>query len=109
MKEQRRLKRFKLKLPARIELVPQDPQGETKILRLKTDNICSGGAFFDTLSPLPEGTPVRVDFVLDFKRLRYPKDKRPLVSVRGHVLRSEPTGIAVRFLKDYTIFPHSSV
>ena len=108
MKERRKLQRFKLRLPARIEVSPQAPDKETEVMKLETDNICSGGAFFHTLSPLPEGTPVKMDFVLDTQRLRYPKDSRPLINVRGHVLRTEPTGMAIRFMKDFRILPHSS-
>ena len=106
MEERRKHKRFKLRLPAKIELVPQDPQEEARIVRLESSNISFGGAFFDTPNPLPEGTPVRIDFALAFQRLRFPGNRRPLIRVRGNVLRSEPTGMAIRFLKGYTIVPH---
>ena len=109
MVERRRLQRFKLRLPARIETLPKTPDKKAKVLKLETDNICSGGAFFHTLSPLPEGTPIKAEFVLDTQRLRYPKDTRPLINVRGHVLRTEPTGMAIRFRKDFRILPHFSV
>jgi hypothetical protein len=109
MKERRKLQRFKLRLPARIEVSPQTRGEEAKVLKLETDNICSGGAFFHTLSPLPEGTPVKAEIVLDTQRFRYPKDTRPLINIRGHVLRTEPTGMAIRFMKDFRILPHSSV
>ena len=108
MEERRKLHRFKLRLPARIEVSPKTPDKKSKVLKLETDNICSGGAFFHTLSPLPEGTPVKAELVLDTPRLRYPKDVRPLINVRGHVLRKEPTGMTIRFLKDFKISPHSS-
>ena len=108
MIERRKLQRFKLRFPARIEASPPTPDKEARVLKLETDNICSGGAFFHTLSPLPEGTPVKAEFVLDTQRLRYPKDKRPLINVRGHVSRTEPTGMAIRFMNDFKILPHSS-
>jgi hypothetical protein len=108
MKERRKLQRFRLRLPARIEASPQTPDKKAKILKLETDNICSGGAFFHTLSPLPVGTAVKAKLVLDSPRLRYPKNTRPLINVRGHVLRTEPTGMAIRFSRDYRIIPHSS-
>jgi hypothetical protein len=109
MEERRKLQRFKLRLPARIEVSPGTPDKEARVLKLETDNICSGGAFFHTLSPLPEGTPVKAELVLDTQRLRYPKDTRPLINVRGHVSRTEPTGMAIRFMKGFKILPHSSV
>ena len=73
----------------------------------ESDNIGLGGAFFDTPSPLPEGTPVKIDFALHFRRLLFPLNRRPLLRVQGHVLRLEPTGMAIRFEKRYTIVPHS--
>jgi hypothetical protein len=108
MQERRKLHRFKLKLPARIEISPQDFKGKTEVLRLETNNICSGGAFFHTLSLLPEGTPVDIDFILDIKKLTRATEKRPLINVRGHVLRTEPTGMAVQFSNDFRILTQAS-
>ena len=107
MEERRKHKRFKLTLSAKIEVVPRDPQGETKIVGVESDNTGLGGAFFHTPSPLAEGTPVKVDFALHFRRLLFPLNRRPLLRVQGHVLRLEPTGMAIRFEKRYTIVPHS--
>ena len=105
MEERRKHKRFKLKLPAKIEVLPREPQGEARIVRVESDNIGPGGAFFPTLTPIPEGTPVKVDIALRFRKVQFPISKRPLLSARGHVLRSEPSGMAIRFEKRYTIVP----
>ena len=105
MEERRELERFKLRLPARVEVVSRVPEVEKDIISIETDNICSGGAFFHTLSPLPKGTQVKIDMVLNFQRLRTPKNKRPHIKVSGNVLRSEATGMAIRFDKAYRIIP----
>jgi len=109
MTERRKLERFKLSLPARIEVVTQrrDVEETTHALNLVTENICSGGAFFRTLSPLPEGTEVKIDMVLNLDRIRGLEGKGPLIRVCGTVLRSEPTGMAICFCKDYEILPSS--
>jgi hypothetical protein len=105
MEERRELERFKLRLPARIEVVSGVPEVEKDLINIETDNICSGGAFFHTLSPLPKGTQVKIDMLLNFQRLRIPKNRRPHIKVSGNVLRSEATGMAIRFDKEYRIIP----
>ena len=105
MEERRELERFKLRLPARIEMVSGKPEVGRDIISLETDDISSGGAFFHTLSPLPEGTQVKIDMLLNFQRLRIPKDNRPHIKISGNVLRSEATGMAIRFDKEYQIIP----
>ena len=109
MTERRKLERFKLRLPPRIEVVTQrrDVEETTHALNLVTENICSGGAFFRTSSPLPKGTEVKIDMVLNLDRIRGLKGKSPLIKVRGRVLRSEPTGMAIRFGKRYNMVPPS--
>jgi hypothetical protein len=111
MTERRKLERFKLRIPARLEVVTQrrDVEEITPALNLTTVNICSGGAFFHTLSPLPEGTEVKIDMVLKLDRIRGLEGKSPLIGVRGRVLRTEPTGMAICFGKSYKILGPSAV
>jgi hypothetical protein len=111
MTERRKLERFRLRVPARIEVVTQRRDvEETKFaLNLVTENICSGGAFFRTLSPLPKGTGVKIDMVLNFDRIKGLEGKGPLIKVRGTVSRSDPTGMAICFCKDYEILVPSDV
>jgi hypothetical protein len=122
MTERRKLERFRLRVPARIEVVNQDRDVEERIevvnqdrdveetthaLNLTAENICSCGAFFHTSSPLPEGTEVKIDMVLDLDEVRGLEGRRSLISVPGRVLRSEPTGMTICFGKDYEISPSS--
>jgi len=103
MQERRRLERFHLEIPAKIELKPSDQ--EQKILDLLTSNICSGGAYFHTPQPLPQGTQVKIDLVLLLDKLRKLKDeyKQAYIKVTGTVLRSESEGMAICFDEDYQI------
>jgi len=105
MKQKRRLERFDLKMPAKIESMTSDQ--EEKILNLLTSNICSGGAFFHTTQPLPEGSQVKIDLVLPLDNLKKLKDdcKQAYIEVTGRVLRSESEGMAILFDKDYLIRP----
>lgn len=103
MEERRQLERFDLRLPAEIEVVSRVPGLEKEKLSLQTENICSGGAFFHTPHPLPEGTQVKIDMLLNFHRLKTIEKRRPLIKVKGSVLRSEPMGMAIQFDKGYEI------
>ena len=103
--EKRRLERFDLEVPAEIEWVTSDHKRDT--LNLSTSNICSNGAFFHTDTPLPEGTDVRMDLILLFKKLKKPKNRwlRARIKITGKVLRSESKGMAIGFNKNYQITP----
>lgn len=105
MKERRKLERFDLHIPAKIE--PLFKKREKELIRLLTENVCAGGAYFHTTKPLPESTPVKIDLVLPLDKLKALKDewKHALIKVTGKVLRSEPEGMAVCFDKDYQIHP----
>ncbi len=105
MEERRELERFKLRLPARIEVVSRVPEVEKDIISIETDNICSGGAFFHTLSPLPKGTQIKIDIVLNSQKLRTPGNRQSHIKVSGNVLRSEAIGMAIQFDNGYKIIP----
>ena len=92
MKDLRKLERFDLKLPTRIDVLP--PGSGT--LDLITENICAGGAFFPTPNPLSEGLKVIVDLVLKRESGR---GNPARVTVTGKILRSQPDGMAVHFDK----------
>ena len=105
MEDRRKDERFKLRLPAKLEVRCQYGNVDKNIVGLETDNICSGGVYFTTLSPLGEGTPVKIDLLLDFERLKTPRNMRPLIKVIGNVVRSGRTGMAIRFKRRYQIIP----
>ena len=103
MKERRRLERFDLKIPATIESVTSDQ--EKRVLNLMTSDISSGGAYFHTTRPLPEGTQVKIDLALPLANLKELKDdcNQAYIKVTGTVLRSDSEGMAILFDKDYQI------
>ena len=107
MKERRALERFKLRLPAKIEILSGSKGSEKTVLKLFTSNICSGGAFFRFSKPPLAGTVVKVDLLLDNAKLMLPTVPCSLVEVKGRVLRSEPLGMAVAFDANYKIIPQT--
>jgi hypothetical protein len=105
MKERRTLERFKLRLPAKIEIPPESPEAENTVLKLFTTNVCSGGAFFPTVNPPRQGTTVKVSLFLDNVNLKLAVPSWTLVEVSGTVLRSERSGIAIAFEPCHKIIP----
>ncbi len=104
MKERRKLYRFDLRVPAKIEAVGEDHHQQK--LGLLTKNISADGAFFDTTNPLPKGTQVEIDLVLE-RRVRDLPDIQSHIKLSGAVLRLESTGMAILFDRDYKIMPLS--
>lgn len=104
-REKRRLERFDLKVPAKIEVMTSEEDKET--LDLFTTDICAGGAFFHTDQPLPEGTDVKIDLVLSLEEIKKLREdsSHACIKISGTVLRTESAGMAVCFKKNYKIQP----
>ena len=105
MEERRKLKRFTLKLPAKVESESESPHEQRTVHELETEDICSGGAFFRTLQPLMMGTRVRIEIALNGLERRAHERAGALVKLKGYVLRSEPHGMAICFERPFTILP----
>jgi hypothetical protein len=103
MQDKRRLQRFDLKVPARVEGLGNG----RVILDLITNDICAGGAFFHTDKPLPEGTKVRIDLMLPLGGLKklLSEFDHAHIRVTGTVLRINAGGMAICFDRDYSIRP----
>lgn len=102
----RRLERFDLEIPAKVKVSVSAEVEE--VSDLFTNDISSGGAFFHTEQPLPEGTVVEIDLILPLDKLiksQKGSGQYTRVKVNGQVLRSETTGMAVSFHDDYQISP----
>ncbi|MBW2622730.1 MAG: PilZ domain-containing protein [Deltaproteobacteria bacterium] len=105
MEETRGLQRYSLQLPATIEIVAEAEDRDKELINLLTSNVCSGGAYFHTEKPLPEGTNVKIDLVLSIDELKKIKGKHALIKVTGQVVRTESEGMAISFKNDYKIRP----
>ena len=99
----RRLQRFDLQAPTRIEV--QQGDGQRGVLSFMTRDISSMGAFIETAEPLPEGAPVRLELMLPLDVLKriVGKDARAKVKVRGKVIRAEEGGMAIQFDRRFKI------
>jgi hypothetical protein len=109
MEERRQLERFDLKLPAKLQVIPELTDGPNGILNLVTQNVCAGGAFFSTPTPLPKGTKVKLDLLLERERLKVPSERRAKINLTGAVLRSQTNGMAIGFDSHYRMTPLPSM
>ena len=103
MEDKRTFERFDLEVPAKVGIKRADQQEEE--VSLLTRDICAGGAYMETEKSLPEGTRVKVDFVLSIEKLKEMLDSHCRVVVEGEVVRTDDNGIAVRFEENYQIMP----
>ena len=98
--QHRRLERFDLQVPASIQV------GEgtnSQLHELVTKDLCAGGAFLHTDQPLPLGTEVKVELVLPLDKLRELTGKRALLKVKGAVIRTTESGMAICFESEYDL------
>ena len=103
MNERRKLERFELHAPVRV-LVEAAGNKKAKF-DLTTRDLSSGGAFLYSSQPLPEGAKVRMDILISMGVLRklMGEKGRARVRVKGQVIRSNSTGVAIRFESSYKI------
>jgi hypothetical protein len=102
--ERRRLERFDLQVPAKIEVLSS--ADTVPITELLTRDICAGGAYFPTKAPLPSGTKVKLDILLPLRNVSAISDNtRGLIKVNGTVIRSGLAGMAIGFDEGYLITP----
>ena len=101
--EKRKLERFKLQLLSHISV--RGPDKDVKTLRLMTQDVSSGGAFFKTPNPLPVGTQVDLDLILKIDRLKEITGNLALVNLSGTIIRTHEEGMAICFDDNFQICP----
>lgn len=99
------MERFNLKLPTKLFLMEKDKVQES--IELVTSNVCAGGAYVMTNSPLPMGTYVKMNLTLNLDRLHELRPRLSIIDVSGYVIRTDHhRGMAIRFDRKYKILPH---
>ena len=103
MNNKRKFERFNIDVPAMVEIPSQD--GRAERLDLETSNMSAGGILLKFTRPLPKGSQVKIEVVLHFEELMSPADPdgTQIITATGHVLRSGPEGMAIRFDENYEI------
>ncbi|MFC1869177.1 PilZ domain-containing protein [Thermodesulfobacteriota bacterium] len=105
MENKRAYERFDLSVTVQLGVLGSGQVMKDDEVSLTTSNICAGGAFFVMDDPLPEGTRLKMDFIISIDKLKEMLDSHCRIKVEGEVVRMETSGIAVRFEEDYEINP----
>ncbi len=92
--DRRQLQRYQMKIPALIEATLPD---RATTVELFTRDVCSGGAYFPTESPLPAGASVKITLSWD----AHEYSAKVKVTADGRVVRTEGAGMAVAFSPRY--------
>lgn len=100
MIERRKLKRYKLNIPTLIELNNEKCH---VLFDMSTSNISAVGAFFHTKNALPTGNLVKLTFKIHSDKLKELTGAQGFVKIKGRVVRSDHTGMAVHFDKQYQL------
>jgi hypothetical protein len=97
MKEQRKYERFKLELPARLEMNSSE---RTEIFEF----ISAAGALLSgTTVQLPTGTQCKLELIVTSERIKELTGVHGLIKIEGTVVRSTPDGVAICFNGDCQI------
>ena len=99
--------RYRLSIPTRLLIT--EPHERREIVELRTKDICSEGAFFDTHYRPPVGARVEMDLILNIEKLVQIRGMNSCIKIMGEVLRQQPDGFAVLFDRNYEIIPLRNV
>ncbi len=98
------MERFDLGLFSRIQVLSGKRAPE--IMELVTQNVCAGGAYFNTSDPLSSETRVSL-----YMTLEVPDQQDRLsnhltrIEISGKAIRSEECGMAIQFNNGYKVLP----
>jgi len=103
-KERREMERFDLGLFSRIQV--QSGRQASGIMELVTQNVCAGGAYFNTSDPLASKTRVSLYMTLEVPvQQNRSSNHLTKIEISGKVIRSEESGMAIQFNNGYNILP----
>ena len=101
MKERRQYERFRLTIPARMEMVTSH---RNQIFDFETRDISAGGAFIiNAMEQFTEGTRFKINLTVTSKKIKELTGAKSLIESEGNVVRSTPKGVAVHFDRECQI------
>jgi hypothetical protein len=101
--EKRKMERFALNLQVLLSI--KDESGNTRAFEFMIRDICAGGAFFKTDTPLSVETDIKMDLIIPLDKFKTGKTNRSRIDVSGSAIRTERQEMAVCFDKKYSISP----
>ena len=107
MEERRQMQRFTLRLPCLV-YSPDDDDREVYCAAY-TRNIGIGGVFIDAVPNLSRGMNLHIELLVQNTATLHTAGLGSCLSLSGHVLRLESSGMAVEFEGNYQIIRLSEV
>jgi hypothetical protein len=101
MEDRRQMRRFTLRLPCLI--YDCNDACDELLFEAQTINVSIGGAFVETDQFVPEGTPVQINLLIRRQERPELAGGGSCISLNGHVVRSNATGLGVAFGDQYRI------
>jgi hypothetical protein len=103
MSDKRKFERYAINVPVRVEF--KNPDGLLEKFDLEAINLAAGGILFKKGISLPEGSRVKLEVEFYFENLKTPENPEGalIMTVTGHVVRTEHEGMAIRFNEDYEV------
>jgi hypothetical protein len=101
MRDKRKFQRYDINTPVRIEIIP--PAVLPEKFNFEGINLAAGGILIKGRQSLPESSPVKIEIIFHFEDLKTLENLEGalIMTVTGHVVRTEPEGTAIRFDEDY--------
>ena len=101
VKDKRKFQRYNINIPVMVEIMPQ--AGLSEKIDFEGINLAAGGVLIQREQSLPESSPIKIQIIFFFEKLRTPENIEGalIMTVTGHVVRTEPERTAIRFNEDY--------
>jgi hypothetical protein len=101
MNNKRKFQRYDISIPVKVEIMPQ--AGLSEKIDFEGINVAAGGILIRKEQVLPESSPIKIQIILHFEELKTPENPEGtlIMTVTGHVVRTDHEGTAIRFDEDY--------
>ena len=97
MKDRRQFERYPLTLHVRIET---NGIGKKHVFEFETKDISAAGVFILTSKKFPQGSMLKLNITISNDKIKELTGARGLMECEGNIVRSEHTGVAIRFNGD---------
>jgi hypothetical protein len=101
MKERRKFQRYDINMSLRVAIMPQ--AGLSERIDHEGINVAAGGMLIKRGQSLPKSSPIKIEIIFHFEELKTLENIEGalIMTVTGHVVRTEPERTAIRFNEDF--------
>ena len=101
MNDNRKFDRYEINIPVRALI--DKPGGVSEKIEIEAINLSARGMLIKKGISLPDSSPIKFEIMFHFEDLKTSEnpDGDLMMTVTGHVMRTEDEGIVIRFNDDY--------